>query len=74
VPLTSGGSGIRTHGGLHLTAFQVRPKPSTDFAPDRLSRTSSFKKSSGSSWVRPSSPDFMARILARMFVRSDPSH
>ena len=22
VPLTSGGSGIRTHGGLHLTAFQ----------------------------------------------------
>jgi hypothetical protein len=22
LPLTSGGSGIRTHGGLHLTAFQ----------------------------------------------------
>jgi len=65
VPLTSGGSGIRTHGGFPLTAFQVRPWVSIEWPLVPLNWSSIGRQSGVSTPVNHNSRYFMAQIMAK---------
>ncbi len=70
VPLTCGGSGIRTHGDRGLAAFQERPLESGELADYLLTWAFSHRSSTQSAPDGPCSPEFMDRIMDSELERS----
>ena len=65
VRLSSGGSGNRTHGGLHLTAFQARPDVPRGSTAVALSWILYWLSSSQFDPIGQDAPEFMARNMAK---------